>query len=94
MSKTLTANEVSESLTGFDEIAIKQQFGGTIRTLTQEDPTQYMRALVFVLERRGGKKDAEAYHVAQSMSLIEVKDRLPQEDANADFDEQPTTTTP
>lgn len=94
--KKQTASMVSESLTGFDEIAIKQHFGATIRGLTQDDPTQYLRALVFVLERRAGKKDPEAYHVAQSMSLIEVKDRLPMaaDDADADFDEQPRTTKP
>lgn len=93
MSKQ-TANEISESLTGFDEIAIKQHFGGTIRDLSKEDPTQYMRSLVFIIERRGGKKDPDAYHAAQSMSLAEIGSRFGDSNADEDFDEQPRTTTP
>ena len=92
--KKITANELSKSLTGFDEIAIKQKFGVSLNALIQYDQTQFLRALVFVLRRRDGKLDAEAFHIAQSLGLGDVQAEFGDEDAEADFEEQPTTTTP
>lgn len=98
MSKKPTPQEVAESLTGFDEIAIKQKFGSPLKQLGDEDQTQFLRALVFVLRRRDEKKDAEAYHIAQSMTLGEVSAEFTnpteEEQAEADFVEQPPTTKP
>lgn len=94
MSKKPTPQEVSESLTGFDEIAIKQKFGDTLKRLGDDDQTQFLRALVFVLRRRDDKSDAEAYHLAQSLTLGEVADEFSQDDAEADFGKQPRTKKP
>lgn len=89
-----TPKEVSESLTGFDEIAVKQKFGAPPTTLAQEDQTQFMRALVFVLRRRDGKTDPEAFHLAQTMTIGELAEAFSLEDAEADFVEPPLTMTP
>lgn len=98
MSKKPTPQEASESLTGFDEIAIKQKFGSPLKQLGDEDPTQFLRALVFVLRRRDGKADAEAFHLAQSMTLADVSAEFTnptvEEQAEADFVEPPRTTKP
>jgi hypothetical protein len=98
-AKKPTPTEVSESLTGFDEIAIKQKFGVPIRKLAEEDQTQFLRALVFTLFRRDGQADPAAHHAAQSLTLTEVTEKfmIPKtkaQKADADFDEQPPTTTP
>lgn len=96
MSSKPTPQEVAESLTGFDEIAIKQKFGMALKPLGDEDQTQFLRALVFVLRRRDGKQDAEAFHLAQAATLSEVSAQFqqPGEEAEADFVEPPRTTTP
>jgi hypothetical protein len=74
-----TAEEFFDSLNGFDEIAIKKFFGVPVSTLsgtkTQPgDPMQFMRALVFVAERRGGKGDHEAFSAAQQYSIKDVNE--------------------
>lgn len=95
MSSKPTPQEVAESLTGFDEIAIKQKFGMALKPLGDEDQTQFLRALVFVLRRRDGKQDAEAFHLAQSATLAEVSEEFQQPGAaDEDFEEQPPTTKP
>lgn len=67
----LTIEEVSDSLTGFDEIAIAQHFGRTVTDLAQHDPSMFGRALVFVVERRDGKSDDDARNAALGMTLKE-----------------------
>jgi hypothetical protein len=49
MTTELTAEEVFDSLTGFDEIAIAQHFGRTVSDLAQSDASMFGRALVFVV---------------------------------------------
>jgi len=93
-TKKPTLKEVSQSLTGFDEIAIKQKFSTSLAQLSQDDATQFARALAFVLERRDGKNDAEAYHIVQTDTLAKINARFREEDAEADFSEPPTTTAP
>lgn len=63
MTTKHSATEVSESLTGYDEIAITQNFGA-IEALDGNMPA---RALAFVLFRRQGQKDADAKHTAMSV---------------------------
>lgn len=70
MSHTdMTATEVFESLTGFDEIAIAQKFGTDVTVLADTKPTMFMRALVYVLKRRDGMTDAEAKNAAMGLTL-------------------------
>lgn len=75
MSATdLTAEEMGESLTGFDEIAIEQQFGLDIYGDAEKRPMKALRALVFVHRRREGDDDATAKHAALEMPLKAVQD--------------------
>lgn len=96
--KAPTATEVTQSLTGFDEVVIKQKYGSPLTRLGQEDPTQFLRALTFILLRREEKTDAEAFGLSQSMTLAEVSAKFSPEpvekDAESDFVTQPSKTTP
>lgn len=62
-----TANGMFETLTGFDEIAIKREFKADIYTLAAEDKAAFMRALIFIDQRRAGLKDAAAYRAAMEL---------------------------
>jgi len=66
-----TAEEVFDSLTGFDEIAITQQFGRTVADLAQNDATMFARTLIFVVNRRDGISDDEARNGALGLTMKE-----------------------
>lgn len=91
-------SEAVESATGFDELAVKQKFGTPLGELLERDRLQGLRAIVFIQTRRDGKKDDEAYHIAQSLPLSDLKARFaeqdPEGDPEEDFVEPPRTTTP
>lgn len=71
----LTADDMFDSLTGFDEIAVRQAFGGVnVYALSKTDPLQLARCLVFVDQRRRDLKDREAFKAAQGFTLAEVYD--------------------
>lgn len=65
----VTSEELFESLTGFDEIAISQQFGSTPTDLPG---TLLARALIFIAQRREGVSDSEAYQSAMSLPTGEL----------------------
>lgn len=70
MSQTdLTVEGASESLTGFDEIAITHHFGHTIADLAQTNASMFVRALVFIIKRREGATDEDARNAAMGMTL-------------------------
>lgn len=64
-----TAEEVFDSLTGFDEMAIAQHFGRTIGDLASYDESMFSRALIFTLKRREGLADADAHNAALEMTM-------------------------
>jgi hypothetical protein len=66
-----SVDEIAGSLTGFDEIAIQQMFRGDMSDLS---PTMTARALVFVLKRREGLSDKDAYSAVMHLPLGEVND--------------------
>ena len=73
MSTTdITIEEITESLTGFDELAIAKFFGMEWMALGETRPTALSRALIFVHKRREGAKDADAYQQAMSLTLGET----------------------
>lgn len=74
----MTADEMFDSLTGFEEIAIAQMFKRTVSTLASEDPLQLSRALVFAHLKRGGLRDVDAYRQAQEMGTAAVRDHFAQ----------------
>lgn len=73
MSPTIdmTGSDYFDTLTGYDELAIKARFGESPYRL-QSEPLQFLRALIFVHRRRTGLKDAEAYIAAQDLPLSAV----------------------
>ena len=71
-----SADEVTESLNGFDEIAIEKAFG---KPLTELSDTMAARALVFVLRRRDGMDDKDARREVMQMALGVVMDSFAEE---------------
>lgn len=84
-AEQVSADELFESLTGFDEIAIAKAFGVELFAL-QEKPFLFMRAMVFILRRREGAKDPEAHHAAMAMTLGELTELFPEPEAELDPD--------
>lgn len=88
-----TAEEVLDSLTGFDEMAIKQHFGSPISDLAS-DQSMLARALVFVLRRRDGNSDDDARNQVLGMSLKEVLGYFSEESAESGKDEPVSAPSP
>lgn len=70
----MTADEMIESLTGFDEIAIAKHFGAEWTELTNTKPSTFNRSLVFVHLTREGRSAAAAKDEVMNMNLRAVKD--------------------
>lgn len=66
-----TAEEIFDSVTGFDEIAITQAFGCPVVKLAQEDASMFGRAMVFIAKRREGASDDDARAAALAMTTKE-----------------------
>lgn len=79
--------ELSQSLTGFDQVAIRLRFGTRLEDL-MEDTMTFMYALYFVHLRRQGAKDADAYSEAMSLPLSAISEVF--KGAESDEDEGPT----
>lgn len=60
------AEAVARSLTGFDEIAIRQAFKADLSEMAE---TTMMRATWFIVRRREGALDVEAFREAMTMTL-------------------------
>lgn len=89
-----TASDQFDDLVGLEEIAISRVFQRSVNSLS-EDPTQFLRAMVFIDLRRNSIKDRDAYAQAQAMRLGEVrtwfrdeKDQSPDDVADAEGKEQ------
>lgn len=67
-----TAEELMESLCGYDFIAIAHNFGDTIANLAEKDPAMMLLALVFIAKRRQGATDDDARNAAMAMPFKEV----------------------
>lgn len=73
MSKTdQTAEDLFQSLTGYDEIAISKAFGEDLNGLRTK-PFMFLRALIFVQLRRGGAKDEAAKREALEMTMTQLE---------------------
>ena len=70
-------DEVFESLTGFDEIAVLETFGQSISRLADENETVFVRALVFIELVRAGRSRFDAHKLAMHMRLGDAKAALP-----------------
>lgn len=80
MNAQITAEEMAESLTGFDEIAIEKHFDIDIYMDSEQKGVKALRALVFVDLTRQGLTAPDAKQKAMEMSL---------RDANTYFAEAP-----
>lgn len=85
-----TVEEMVDSLTGFDEIAVEQAFGNDVISMLQKNPTMGGRALVFIAKRRDGMKDPDARKAAMEMRLGEVQAYFPDEAPEVNEDEPVT----
>lgn len=73
-----TAEEVMDSLTGHEEMAISQHFGKVVADLADNDPSMMLRALVFVCQRRqDGVNDDDARNAALDLRAKDVLDFFP-----------------
>lgn len=72
--------ETVKSLTGFDEIAVAQVFG---KEFTDLSATGTARAALFVLLRRKGSSDSEAYRTAMGVSLGRLDGLFVKDDEDA-----------
>jgi len=86
-----THEEVFDSITGFDEIAITTHFGHTLGELTVTDSSMFVRALIFVVKRREGLDDVKAREAALALTLKECNEEFfaEQSEEEAGKDEQP-----
>lgn len=67
-----TALEFFESLTGYEEHAIKKAFdGAVVAKLGKDDPVKWGRTLVFIHFKRAGEGDPK--HIAMTMPAGEVQ---------------------
>ena len=100
MHSDQTAEELADSITGFDEIAIKKAFGVAFAALAPNekgeggDVLQFLRALVFVHRRREGDNDITAYNTAQGLTMSEINGFFPEESAESGKDNSALETTP
>ncbi|HET6874652.1 MAG TPA: hypothetical protein VFH70_07730 [Acidimicrobiales bacterium] len=83
----ITAEELFEDLTGFDEIAIGRAFGEDIAKLRKQ-PFMFIRALVFIDQRRRlGLKDKAAHEAAMRLRVADLNTYF-------DSDDEPEEVTP
>jgi hypothetical protein len=105
MSSDQTVEELADSLTGFDEIAIRKAFGATFASLSPNekgeggDVFQFLRALVFVHRKREGDNDITAFNAAQGLTTGEVNSYFAEESAESGKDDstpevRPTSSQP
>lgn len=85
----LSFEEMSESLTGFDEIAIEKHMGIDVYTDGERKPIWMLRSLIFVHQRRQGLNDVEAREAALAMRLGDCNEYFESDD-EVDEDEPET----
>lgn len=85
----MTYDEISESVTGFDELATEKHFGIDLYTDGEAKPVKLLRALVFVHMRHQGTSDETAKQQVMGMPLGEVNAYFDSPPADADDDDEP-----
>lgn len=70
-----TADDILESITGFEEVAVEKAFGADPIELAQGNKfMKFTRALVFVVKKREGLNDVQARQAAMEMPLSVLQD--------------------
>lgn len=89
MNATISTEEMIESLTGFEEIAIAKMFGAEVFDLANSKQTMFVRALVFVTFKRQDLDDKAAKDKVMGMTLGEVQGYFDDADPEAGEGEPP-----
>jgi hypothetical protein len=76
----MTAEEMSNSLTGFDEIAIEKHMEMDIYMDAETKPVKALRSLVFIAKTREGLTAPDARQAALEMSMSQVNDFFAEDD--------------
>lgn len=84
MTDQITASEMVQSLTGFEELAIERHMAVDPYADAERKPMAVMRALVFVLRKREGLKDADAREAAMSMPMGDLQNLFAEEEPELD----------
>lgn len=71
----INLSELSQSVNGFDQIAIRTRFHERFDVLA-DDPMMLSRALYFVHRRREGVKDAEAFQEAMLLTMGDLTSKF------------------
>lgn len=90
MNEKLSAGDMINSLTGFEEIAIEQHMGTDPYADGERKPMKVMRALVFVQQTRSGMTPQEAKNHALNLSLADVQAAFSDEEDEV-MPEEPVT---
>ena len=80
-NEKINADEVVRSLNGFEDIAIEKAFGVA---LLKMDEMRASRALLFILKRRDGANDFDAYKGAMEVTFGDLMDTFETEDDDED----------
>lgn len=70
----MSTDEMFESLTGFDEVAIAKHFGDEWQGLMTEKPVMFLRALAFVHFTRTEMNTADAKKAAMGLTVKQAHD--------------------
>jgi hypothetical protein len=81
----LDADALFRGLNGFDQIAIEQHFRTKLKTFA-EDGFALMRPLLFIVEKRAGLADADAFRKVMLLPLEDVTGRFRRPDDADDED--------
>jgi hypothetical protein len=73
VSDKIDLTELSRSITGFDQVAVRARFHDRLENL-MDDGLMFMRVMYFVHLRRQGAKDADALNQAMALPLSELTD--------------------
>lgn len=75
-----TASELFNSVSGFEDQAVKAKFGMPTLRLNATDNAEFLRALIFVEKRRGGMSDQDAYDAAQTLGFGDMNAYFTEDD--------------
>lgn len=84
---TMSIDDMADSLTGFEEIAISEAFGAELFDLSS---MRMVRALVFVHHLRQGLKHADAKRTTLGLTVKQVGEMFP-DDEEEPMPEEPIT---
>lgn len=83
----LTIEEMGESLTGFEEIAISAHFNHTLSHLLEHNPTMGLRALIFTdVHRQGETNVQQSKTAAMELPLSAVMAYFADVEGDGDLD--------